>query len=554
MEAEFIATALEGRVILKDQLGGLMQEEIGLYVTKCIVADLAQRAEEDSYWKGSLAIAKNMSFLRCQHTDLAAPHDCIRALLRTDNPDHLLCAIQQVEFRNEVRNLRCVPLMFFRGNVALLESPDEISNQEKRKLKAQVREEKMAQELEALKGEGQRDDNESESDSETDDIPMRQGDVLDKKTRKLVESAKEKRVLTEEELKRIQARMKKKNPNPLSMKKKKIKPQIRNDNTKRKTNEESKSEDGMHDEVERGDDDQHEGNDDSKEGEGEERVEGAEPSDVDSAQRKKRKRKRTRKNKHDIPTHDGENEEDEHESHKEADRQMEVKAEEPVLGKRSRNEVDRDHVDQDSREGQNANYDDGSASEPFDRSKKRLRKAGANEGAVHDPNQSQKTRYPKIEGWGNEGQRHDKFVAMFTPAWSNFAKAAKKKKEQLHQKIQQQLKSEYEASDGNKGKIMRIAGTLWTGIVETTPAGSSIRTFKVVKTASNDSADASHTSKPSDKGNHSKSSNPSPRSTFHNKSSNGHGNSHTSNQPQIKKPSHKGPTLAGFTGKMIPKR
>lgn len=96
-----MSAALEGRIKLKEQIPTLLQEdETKLCVTKCIVADLNQRAEENSFWKGALAIANSMSYLACAHKDLAAPGDCIRLLLRDSNKQHLVVGIQDVSLRD----------------------------------------------------------------------------------------------------------------------------------------------------------------------------------------------------------------------------------------------------------------------------------------------------------------------------------------------------------------------------------------------------------------------------------------------------------------------
>lgn len=80
VDGDFIAVALEGSVKIKEQIPRLLNEHCEMYVTKCVVADLEQRAQQDVFWKGALLIAKTMNYMKCCHSDLAKPTDCIRLI------------------------------------------------------------------------------------------------------------------------------------------------------------------------------------------------------------------------------------------------------------------------------------------------------------------------------------------------------------------------------------------------------------------------------------------------------------------------------------------
>lgn len=139
MDSDFIQAALEGRIQLKEQMPKLLQEECTSFVTKCVVHELNSRPK---FFNGAQIIAKGLSYLRCKHSGVVPPDECIRAFLEGNNSDKLLFAIQNVDLRAAIRMCPQAPLLFIRGNVPLMEPPSTGQKDEAIKLKTGLLENK----------------------------------------------------------------------------------------------------------------------------------------------------------------------------------------------------------------------------------------------------------------------------------------------------------------------------------------------------------------------------------------------------------------------------
>lgn len=91
-----------------------------------------------------------MKYLRCKHKGQIHPHDCIRSfagnfeenidiksLNEINNSDNLYFAIQYYPFRQELRKLPKVPLIYFYDNILILEKPSKASIEYIKKLQMQ---------------------------------------------------------------------------------------------------------------------------------------------------------------------------------------------------------------------------------------------------------------------------------------------------------------------------------------------------------------------------------------------------------------------------------
>jgi len=121
VDKEFIQAAVEGKILLREQMPKMMQEETKLFMTRCILEDLRKGGKA---YKGAHTIAASLPFLKCRHgKGLREPGKCIWALIAHGNPDFLLVAAQNQEIRRMVRSHPGVPTLYINGSVPLLEPP-----------------------------------------------------------------------------------------------------------------------------------------------------------------------------------------------------------------------------------------------------------------------------------------------------------------------------------------------------------------------------------------------------------------------------------------------
>lgn len=120
LDGAFLQAALENKVLIKEQIPKLLQEETSVMVTKCVVHALK---EAGSFFRGAAMIGDKLAHARCAHTGVVPPGECLRQLLADGNPDQFLVGAQEVELRNWVRNRPKIPLMFLRGPVPVMEPP-----------------------------------------------------------------------------------------------------------------------------------------------------------------------------------------------------------------------------------------------------------------------------------------------------------------------------------------------------------------------------------------------------------------------------------------------
>jgi rRNA-processing protein FCF1 len=161
VDGEFLQSALEGKINIREQIPKLLCANATPYVTKCIREDLAARGK---FYSGATKIAHGLDHLRCNHAGLVSAKECVDLMLgmcepyvhvyvpslsqvnsyhclcllyvcvyvcmqcvltmtENGNPDRLIVGAQFVPLRNKVRDTAGIPVLYIRGNVPLLEPP-----------------------------------------------------------------------------------------------------------------------------------------------------------------------------------------------------------------------------------------------------------------------------------------------------------------------------------------------------------------------------------------------------------------------------------------------
>eukprot|EP00808_Paulinella_micropora_P016040 g67280.t1 len=122
LDGEFIQAALEGKILLKEQIPKLLQDDRSEpYVTKCILKYLEIGG---GFYSGAAKIAKTLRFLSCRHEKGSKPpNECIELQVAGGNKDRLIIGSQDLELRSKLREAADVPFLFIRGNVPIMEPP-----------------------------------------------------------------------------------------------------------------------------------------------------------------------------------------------------------------------------------------------------------------------------------------------------------------------------------------------------------------------------------------------------------------------------------------------
>ena len=118
----FLQSCVEGKILLREQMPKLMQADVDLCTTRCIIEDLRKRGK---VFSGAHKIAKSLTYLKCRHKKKYISADqCIYKLLNNDNNDRLICAVSDKEIRKSIQQIPGVPILSVHGNYIYMEAPN----------------------------------------------------------------------------------------------------------------------------------------------------------------------------------------------------------------------------------------------------------------------------------------------------------------------------------------------------------------------------------------------------------------------------------------------
>eukprot|EP01006_Ploeotia_vitrea_P035919 TRINITY_DN65949_c12_g1_i4.p1 TRINITY_DN65949_c12_g1~~TRINITY_DN65949_c12_g1_i4.p1 ORF type:complete len:311 (-),score=158.99 TRINITY_DN65949_c12_g1_i4:255-1187(-) len=223
VDGDFIQAALEGRIMLRDQLPKLLQEDTVPCVTRCVLHDLRKRG---NMYRGATMIAEKSYMLRCEHPGVLSPLKCIERLIQGGNPHGFLVGAQNIELRRTIRATPGVPLLFVRGSVPIVEAPSEAEEKAaldakmQRSLQEAVAFEKQQKKLAREKRRREREQAEKEARLTNGSVQqlraMQPGDAAAAST-----SSSSNGGLSKKQKALLNKKKKPKAPNPLSVKKRK---------------------------------------------------------------------------------------------------------------------------------------------------------------------------------------------------------------------------------------------------------------------------------------------------------------------------------------------
>ncbi|XP_063839028.1 rRNA-processing protein UTP23 homolog isoform X1 [Ostrinia nubilalis] len=192
IDGTFCFAAFKEQINIRDQLPKYLNGQVKLLTTRCIIIETEKIAKKTH---GALTILKQFGLHECGHKDPITGSNCIMSMIGKKNDKHYILASQDRDLQEKFRTRAGVPLLYLHNKSPTLDKPSRASY------------DKAGQTLEAP----------SVFISET------QNETL--KTMK-------KALGVEEKVEEVKVPMRKKkphNPNPLSCKKKKKKPGVRNE-------------------------------------------------------------------------------------------------------------------------------------------------------------------------------------------------------------------------------------------------------------------------------------------------------------------------------------
>ncbi|KAG0229813.1 hypothetical protein BGW42_001339 [Actinomortierella wolfii] len=204
VDSEFIQVALDQKIDPAHQIPKVLLDTAKQMVTPCTVAKLRSLGDDGF---GAFLAAKRLEKRRCPHQTAVDEHECIAQIIGDDNKHRYLVGSQSKQLRAKFRQVPGVPLLYIHRSVLILEPPSEATTLKMHELE-QAKTHATQQELLRLKA---------------TTIKGNGHVVVDRKLAEKVDKIKEKKLEKLEKKKQelIKKRKGAKEPNPLSVKKKK---------------------------------------------------------------------------------------------------------------------------------------------------------------------------------------------------------------------------------------------------------------------------------------------------------------------------------------------
>lgn len=92
-------------------------------VTECIFSELLKFSE--GLAEGTLELAKKFKRDPCVHAGTTSAKECILKLIGKKNAKKLFLATQDKELREKVREIPCVPLIYFKHGIMTFDPPSQ---------------------------------------------------------------------------------------------------------------------------------------------------------------------------------------------------------------------------------------------------------------------------------------------------------------------------------------------------------------------------------------------------------------------------------------------
>ncbi|KAJ3361435.1 Small subunit processome component [Allomyces javanicus] len=142
VDGTMVHVALQFRIDLRTVVPSTLAAETKLFTTPCVIAELRQLGQD---YLGAVLASNRFEARRCGHAKGTSAAQCLKDLVGTDNPHHLMIGTQDAALRAHLRSVPGVPLMYLSSSVLVLEphSPEtleRVKDQERAKVHASAKE------------------------------------------------------------------------------------------------------------------------------------------------------------------------------------------------------------------------------------------------------------------------------------------------------------------------------------------------------------------------------------------------------------------------------
>jgi len=135
LDGEFIQAALEGQIMIKEQIPKMMQDDKTVpYITKCVIDELRTKG---SPYSGAVFIANTLDRLKCRHKGIKTVDECYSIFIGNNSKERVIMGIQEPTLRTKARETVGVPVFYLHGSVPVMEAPSDITLDNERQVAIQ---------------------------------------------------------------------------------------------------------------------------------------------------------------------------------------------------------------------------------------------------------------------------------------------------------------------------------------------------------------------------------------------------------------------------------
>ncbi|CAH9130132.1 unnamed protein product [Cuscuta epithymum] len=216
-DGTFVHHLISNRITPADtSLANTLGATVKLFTTRCVVEELKRLGTS---YSESLNAARSLLTARCDHESRRSAVACITEIIGEDNPEHFFVATQDADLRKNLMQIPGVPLIYALRNALFLERPSTFQ-QKFAKMAEEGRSHMTEKEYKALNIKKKRKFSDHNAIDASNGSGEETGHDLEVKSVKMDGERKRSNIKDD----KVQFKRKKaKNPNPLSVKKKKPK-------------------------------------------------------------------------------------------------------------------------------------------------------------------------------------------------------------------------------------------------------------------------------------------------------------------------------------------
>lgn len=127
LDGTFCRAALEGKVLIKEQVPKYLGSQTKIVTTQCIILEVEKLSKISPNLYGAWMVVKQFAVHRCGHEGDPIPaSSCAKSLLSTNNPGKYIMATQDPELRAHIhQEVAGTPILYLHQSAPTLEKPSE---------------------------------------------------------------------------------------------------------------------------------------------------------------------------------------------------------------------------------------------------------------------------------------------------------------------------------------------------------------------------------------------------------------------------------------------